>query len=97
MLRIKGNSMNKVLPNGFLVLVDPCTSIDVSGQIYAIAVGGQTATVKRVILHDNGITLQPDSDDPTYKPVLLDYSESDTPEISVIGRVVWWCSPTEHL
>ena len=96
MLRVEGNSMNRMLPNGSLVLIDPCSTIEVSRQIYAVAIDSQPATVKRVILHDNGLTLQPDSDDPTYKPQLLDYSMADTPEVSTIGRVVWWCSPFER-
>ena len=93
MLRIKGNSMNRILPNGYLALIDPCTTIDVSGQIYAVAIDGQEATVKRVLLHDNGLTLCPDSSDPTYKPKLYDYGVRDTPRVSAIGRVVWCCSP----
>jgi len=93
MLRVRGNSMNRVLPDGFLALIEPVDSVDVSGQIYAVAIGEQSATVKRVILHDNGFTLQPDSTDPTYRARLYDYSKPTGEEVSVIGRVVWWCSP----
>lgn len=95
MLRVKGNSMNKVLPDGFLALIDPVDSVDVSGQIYAVAIGANSATVKRVILHDNGFTLQPDSNDPTYQSQLYDYSKPHAETVSVIGRVVWWCPPAD--
>lgn len=93
MLRIRGNSMNRVLANGSMALVDPCDRVDVSGKAYVVAVGGQEAIVRRVILHDNGMTLQPDSDDPTYRPTLVDYADDDAPSVSVVGRVVWWCAP----
>jgi repressor LexA len=88
MLRVRGNSMNKVLPDGFLALVDPCDSIDVSGKVYAVTVGDHEATIKRVELHDNGLTLVPESSDPTYKPLLFDYGTADVPRIAAVGRVV---------
>ena len=93
MLRIKGNSMNKVFPNGYLVLVDPQEIDVISGRIYAVSIGKDEATVKRVRLLDNGLSLDPDSDDPTIRPILLDYGIKGTPKASVIGRVVWCCSP----
>lgn len=58
-------------------------------------VGGHEAIARRVILHDNGMALQPDSDDPTYRPVLVDYADDDAPSVSVVGRVVWQCSAVQ--
>lgn len=91
MVRVKGNSMNRILPDGHLVLVQPCDNVDTSGQICLVMVGGQDAIMRRVILHDNGLTLQPDSNDPTYKPRLVDYSEDDAPDVRIFGHAVWSC------
>lgn len=95
LLRIDGESMNKILPNGCYALVDPCDTIDHPNQPYAIAIGAQAATVKRVRVLSNGYQLEPDSSDPTFRPVVLDFSEVDAETVSVIGRVVWYCLPTK--
>ena len=93
LLRIVGTSMNRVFPDGSLVLVDPCSTIETSGQCYALTVGDGLATVKRVRLLENGLELQPDSDDPTHHAMVFDRAKDDAPTVSVIGRVTWHCNP----
>ena len=95
LLRVDGESMNNILPNGCYALVDPCKTIDRSNQPYAVAVGQECATVKRVRVLSNGYELLPDSSDPTFRPVILDFNEVDAETVSVIGEVVWYCLPTE--
>lgn len=92
-LRVKGESMNKILPNGCLALVDPCNDIDYDGQPYAICVNGYDATIKRVRKLENGFELVPDSTDPTFRPQVFDYGVEGTDEITVIGRVVYHVLP----
>ena len=41
----------------------------------------------------NGFELAPDSDDPTYRPMVYDYGIEGTDEITVIGRVFWYVLP----
>lgn len=93
LLRIDGESMNCVLPNGCYALVNPCTRIETSGQLFALAIGETAATVKRVKLLANGLELQPLSTDPTFRPTVYDYADSEAPSVRVIGRVVWYCMP----
>lgn len=95
LLRVKGESMNRVIPNGCYVLVDPCDTVDADMQPYAVCVNGFDATVKRVRTLSNGFELVPDSTDPTYKPTVYDYGEPDTETVTVIGRVVWYTLPFE--
>ena len=95
LLRVEGESMNRVIANGSYALVDPCDSVDASGQIYAVAVGETAATVKRVRLLANGLELQPDSDDPTFRLMVFDKADEDAPTVTVIGRVVWFCPPLD--
>lgn len=89
-LRVRGTSMNRILPDGCLALIDPCNEVDYPGQPYAVCVNGFDATVKRVNVLANGFELSPDSTDPTYKPKIYDYGEDGTEEITIIGRVVWF-------
>lgn len=89
-LKVKGTSMDRILPDGCLALIDPCDEVDRSGQPYAVCVNGYEATIKRVNVLANGFELDPDSTDPTYKPVIYDYGEDGTEEITIIGRVVWY-------
>lgn len=93
LLRVEGESMNRVLPNGCMALVDPCETVEYDGEPYAVCVNGYDATIKRVKALANGFELDPDSTDPTYKPTIYDYGVEGTETITVIGRVVWYCVP----
>ncbi len=93
LLKVQGDSMDRILPNGCYALVDPCDDVDHDGQPYAVCVNGHDATVKRVRKLNNGFELVPDSTDPTYKPTLYDYGVEGTETITVIGRVVYHVLP----
>lgn len=93
LLKVSGESMNRVIPNGCYVLVDPCDTVEAEMQPYAVCVNGFDATVKRIRTLSNGFELVPDSTDPTYKPTVYDYGEPDTETVTVIGRVVWYTLP----
>ncbi len=91
-LKVQGESMNRKLPNGCYVLVDPDVADAVDGKVYAVCVGTSEATVKRVRKQEDGIVLQPDSFDPSYEPQVFSDAESNQ-TLSIIGRVVWFCVP----
>ena len=93
LLTVKGESMNRILPNGSYALVNPCLTVEHPGKPYAVCVNGFEATIKRVKPLNNGYELVPDSTDPTFKPVVYDYSVPGTEQISIIGLVVWYCIP----
>ena len=95
LLRVEGNSMNNILPNGCLALVDPCNTVDRDGKAYAVCVNGYDATIKRVRKLNNGFVLEPDSTDPTYEPQVFNFNEPDTMAITIIGRVVFYVLPTD--
>ncbi len=95
LLRVEGNSMNNILPNGCLALVDPCNTVDRDGKAYAVCVNGYDATIKRVRKLNNGFVLEPDSTDPTYQPKVFNFNEPDTMAITIIGRVVFYVLPTD--
>ena len=93
LLRVRGESMNRVLPNGCFALVDPCDAVERDGQPYAVCVNGYDATVKRVRKLNNGFVLEPDSTDPTYERQVFNYNEAGTQTVTVIGRVVYYVLP----
>ena len=94
-LKVKGESMNKCLPNGSYALVCPTSEV-LDGAIYAVIMGASEATVKRVRKLNNGISLVPESNDSTFRTQVFDYSEGNNETLSVIGRVVWFCMPFDY-
>lgn len=93
-LEIDGESMNNVLPNGSLALVDPALKDHhINGNIYALCINGYSATTKRVRFLENGVELIPDSKDPTFHAQVYDKTVEGTESITVIGEVVWYSIP----
>ena len=93
LLKVEGDSMNRILPNGCYALVDPCEAVEPNGAPYAVCVNGYDATIKRVNKLNNGFELAPDSNDPTYSKQVFNYNEPGTQTITVIGEVVYFVLP----
>lgn len=90
-LRVNGESMNKVIPNGavaILAKIDKCeiTNDDICGVI----IDGEAATLKHVYQYPDRIRFEPDSWLPNFKP--FEYSKEDVdngePPIQIIGKLV---------
>ena len=95
LLRVEGDSMDRVLPNGCYAVVAPCKEVEHDGKPYAVCVNGYSATIKRVRRLAHGFMLVPDSTDPTYRPKTYDYNDAGTEEITVIGEVVYYVLPLD--
>lgn len=96
LLRVRGNSMDRVLPDGSLALVLPTTEF-VDGAIYAVSVDGADATVKRVHVEDDGtVELVPDSRDASLKPRRFANRHEGEQRVEAIGRVVWYYLPFDY-
>lgn len=93
LLRVNGESMNHILPNGCYALVDPREEIVKDNDPYAVCVNGFDATIKRVKKLENGFQLVPDSTDPTFPVQTFNYNDPGTDKITVIGKVVWHVIP----
>lgn len=93
LLKVEGESMNKILPNGCYALIDPCKDVASDNKPYAVCINGYDATIKRVKKLANGFQLVPDSTDPTYAIQTFNYNEPDTELITIIGKVVWYTLP----
>lgn len=92
LLKVVGESMNKVLPNGSYALINPASEV-ADGKAAAVCVNGYDATIKRVKTLSNGIELCPDSTDPTIRSMVFDYADPDAETVTVIGEVVWCVFP----
>lgn len=84
-LRIKGDSMEPRFTEGDVVIVRKQQTAD-SGDIVVALVNGDSATIKKLKRHQNGITLV--ASNPAYEPMY--YSNEEIMELPVIilGRVV---------
>jgi repressor LexA len=96
MLRTEGNSMNRLIPNGYLALIDPDEREPNDKDVFAVCVNGYTATLKHVKRLANGFELIPDSYDPTYISTVYDYNKNETEEITIIGKAVWATMPFDY-
>lgn len=91
LLRVEGESVNKIIPNDHLALISPKQKEPNEHDLFAVCVNGHDATIKHVKPLANGIALIPDSHDPTYRPQIFDYADDDCEEVTIIGKVVWSC------
>ena len=92
LLRVSGESMNKVYPNGSYVLVDPMATF-VDGKAYAVSVDRSESTVKLVRSSKTSIRLIPCSYDESFLEQEFKNSQpGDCSRVEIIGRVVWNCA-----
>ncbi len=94
-LRVSGESMNRMLPNGCLALIDPKSEF-IDGGVYAVCVGKTDATIKIVNRKKNRVELVPDSYDPRFKKQSFRIIDDEESPISILGRVVWFCAPLDY-
>ncbi|MBD5140782.1 MAG: transcriptional repressor LexA [Oscillospiraceae bacterium] len=78
-LKVRGESMiNAAILDGDIVVIEKCPVVS-NGEIAAVMVGGEEATVKTFYKENGHYRLQPEND--TMDPIIVD-------ECEIIGRVV---------
>lgn len=87
-LQIKGDSMNKVLPDGCIGLFEKTSTLE-NGEIGAIMVNGDDATVKKFYRLTDSYVLEPVSFNPEHHPLII---KDGTVPVHAIGRLIWYCS-----
>lgn len=92
LLEVIGDSMNKVIPEGALALLDPTVEVN-NGDIAAVAVNGYDATLKRVFKHQDGVTLEPLSYNPDHQTQFYSDKDMDHCPVSIKGKLVWYMAP----
>ncbi|WP_317853807.1 XRE family transcriptional regulator [Chakrabartyella piscis] len=84
-LVIAGDSMEPRICKGDVVIVRKQSDVE-SGEIAIVIVNGNEGTCKKVIKHDDGISLV--SLNPTYDPKFYTWKEIESTPISINGKVV---------
>jgi repressor LexA len=87
-IKVQGDSMNNVLMDGQMALVDTHAEIR-NGDIALVKVNGDEATIKRVRLTDGVAILEPDSTNPEHKRRIIDETDPDAPAVRLLGKVVY--------
>lgn len=85
LLRVEGNCMNRVIPEGSHVVVAPHKE-PTNGSIVVIRDDTYEAIMRRYYKGSSALMLSPDS----YKEEYQDIIVHDRQEITLIGVVVWW-------
>lgn len=96
LVRVCGDSVNRRILDGYYALVDPEETEPNEHDLFAVCVNGDAGTIKRVRRLANGLELVPDSYDPTIRPIVFDYGVDDTPQVTIMGRVVYAVMPMDY-
>lgn len=91
-LEVAGSSMNRLFPEGSLVLIDPDEEVR-NGDVAAVFVNGDDATLKRVFFEGDSMRLHPESYDPEYPDRVIDRADPDAPAVRTIGKAVSYTAP----
>lgn len=92
LVKVTGDSMNKIIPSGALALIDPTAEVK-NGDIAAVTVNGYDATLKRFFKFQDGITLEPESYNPANSTQFYSSKEQEFNPIHIKGKLVWYMAP----
>ena len=84
-MRVKGDSMAPRILDGDTIIVKRQDDAD-SGDIGVAIINGQDATVKKLIKHPDGITLQ--AFNPAYEPMYFSKENMEEIPVTIWGKVV---------
>ena len=85
LLRVEGNCMDRVIPEGSHVVVVPHKE-PTNGSIVVIHDDAYEAIMRRYYKGSSALMLSPDSYEEEYQDIIV----HDGQEIALIGVVVWW-------
>ncbi len=88
-LLVVGDSMNKVIPDGYIAVLQKTESLE-DGDIGAILINGYDATLKKFYRIKDGFLLEPQSFNSAHQPMVIKHQEDV--ETRVIGKLVWSCA-----
>lgn len=91
-LKVNGDSMDKLIPNGAYAMIKPCEEANDS-DVVAVTVNGSDATLKRLHKFPNGIMLMPESNNETHNKMMFDCSKGECDEVRILGKLVWFMPP----
>lgn len=84
-LKVRGSSMEPRIMEGDVVVVRQQPDVD-SGDIAVVLVNGDSATVKKVVKHKNGISLV--AYNPAFTPMFYTVEEITDLPVTILGKVI---------
>ena len=94
LVKVNGDSMNKIVPSDALALIDPTLEVN-NGDVAAVAINGYDATLKRFYKFQNGVTLEPESFNDKHQTQYYDCKEQEFNPIHLKGKLVWYMAPLD--
>lgn len=89
LLKVEGDCMSRVYPEGGVVVIDPDAEA-VSGCVAAVQIDDTDFVMRRYVRTRNTLVLEPDSYDPGYRDIVFGEDDWDEHFVRVVGRVVWY-------
>lgn len=91
-LEVEGDCMDRVYPEGCLILVDPDREPQ-NGSIAAVSIDGADYVMRRLLRTSNTMVLAPESFNPEHEDIVITAASGKTVELA--GTVVWYQAPRE--
>lgn len=85
-LQVNGDSMSRVIAPGFIAVFAKNCGID-NGDICAVLVDGENATLKRFKETSKAVILEPESFNPIYKPLI--FPKNIDQDFRILGKYVF--------
>lgn len=91
--KVNGTSMNNVIPDGSIVVIEDTHSnaMQYSDGTIIVAFMDGKATVKRLYSSGKQVMLMPDSSDKTHTPIPITQEQ----QLIIIGKVIWHMNPED--
>lgn len=91
-LQVEGDCMDKVYPEGCLILVDPEREPS-NGSIAAVSIDGHDAVMRRLLRTPSTMVLSPESFNGEHEDIIITADSGHT--VQLIGTVVWFQASKE--
>lgn len=88
-LKVDGDSMNKIIPDGAIAVVAKNQIIN-NGEVAVVYYDGYNATLKTVYQTAENILLEPASFNPENQPLII--NNKNNKNISFFGKLIFWCN-----
>lgn len=85
-LRIKGDSMNQVLLNGYVAIFAKDCALE-NGDIVAVLIDGDDATIKRYKQTSAAVIFEPESTNPIHRPYF--FPKSGPQDFKILGKYLY--------
>lgn len=93
-LAITDDSVDRIIPDGYLALVDPDGTAS-SGDLAVVSVGGEVAVVRRLLVASGILVLRPESHNPSWHQRTVDTEAPGGPGVTFMGRVIGATTPED--